>query len=377
MMLIKFLFPVLFLFLFSFSAWSLHFNWSGWTRFEGYYQKSTNENYYGSYHFVLSPNIHVTDGLIVKGRLDVRLFGDSSASLPFYRQRGLILASSGADSLKKLDWEALFLNPSQVYIDYETEFLTVRLGRAPYHFGLGTIYSASENPFQHWMSVYNQASFYLEYSQFYFQPAFLNDKETNRFLAQAGWLHEDWKLEAFYQHDFEKDSLIQFYGQYGQPNWEIKSSLSYLLKEKTNGAIAIEASTDLPRSFPFKLEMKAGGAFGEFLFHPNYDVSLLFWNRLITEPADSDSELKIAEGQIQKGLYFSPRILISLFNENLKVRPIVLLARSLEKKDFHYELDLEAMYRLDKNLFFSVIGGALYSDKKSHFAFLAQAAVSF
>lgn len=375
MMLIRFLFP--FLFLFSFSAWSLHFDWSGWIRTEAYYQSSKDTDYYGSYHFALSPKIHVMDGLSVNARLDLRLIGDSSSSLPFYRQRGLILTSSGASSLNEGDWSDLFLNPSQFYIDYGTEFFTVRLGRAPYHFGLGAVYSASESPFQHWMSLYNQLSFYLEYSYFYFQPVFLNEKDTNRLLAQAGLLYKDWKLEAFYQHDFEEDALIQFYGQYEQPSWEVKSSLSYILKEQNNGAVTIEASTELPKSLPFKLEVKAGGAFGDFLFHPNYDLALLFWNHLITEKTDSNSELKIAEGQIQKGLYFSPRLLFSFFDESLQVRPIALVARSLEEKTLHYELDLEALYRLDKNLFFSAIGGALYSNKKSHFAFMAKAAVSF
>lgn len=374
MMLIRFL--CLALIFFSFPAWSLYFNWSGWTRFESYYQHSEEEDYYGGYHLVLSPEIHVMDGLTLKSRLDLKFFGDSSEARPLpFRQRGLILASSGKP--QEWSWDKLFLNPSQIYVDYETELLTVRLGRAPYHFGLGTVYSASENPFHHWMSVYNQASVYLEYSQFYLQPVFLNEQNRNRFLIQAGWLHEDWGLEAFYQHDFEEDSLIQIYGKYEQPKWELKSSFSYLIKEKTNGALAVEASADLPESLPFKLELKAGGAVGEFVFHPNYDVSLLFWNRLISKGADSESALQIAEGQIQKGLYFSPRLLFSFFDDNFKIRPITLLAHSFEKKAFHYELDLEAMYRLGENLFFSVIGGALYSHKKSHFALLAQAAVSF
>ena len=375
MMLIKFFIPLLFFF--AFPSWSLYFDSSGWAKFETYLQNSKDTDYYGSYNFVFNPKIHIKDGLMLKARLDLKLQGSPSPSLPFYRQRGLILASSGKSNREKLDWEALFLNPSQFYIDYEAELLTVRLGRAPYHFGLGTLYYASENPFLYWMSVYNQLSLYMEYARFYFQPSFLNDKETNRFLAQAGWLHEDWRLEAFYQYDFKKDSLLQFYAQYEQPQWEIKSSFSYVLKEETNGAIAIEASTALPKFFPFKLELKAGGAFGDFLFHPNYNVALLFWNRLFPEAKEANSELKIAEGQVQKGLYFSPRILFSFFNESLKVRPIIFLAHSLEKKDFHQELDLEALYRLGENLFFSVIGAALYSEKKSHFAFMAQAAVSF
>ena len=374
-MLIKFFIPLLFFF--AFPSWSLYFDSSGWAKFETYLQNSKDTDYYGSYNFVFNPKIHIKDGLMLKARLDLKLQGSPSPSLPFYRQRGLILASSGKSNKEKLDWEALFLNPSQFYIDYEAELLTVRLGRAPYHFGLGTLYYASENPFLYWMSVYNQLSLYMEYARFYFQPSFLNDKETNRFLAQAGWLHEDWRLEAFYQYDFKKDSLLQFYAQYEQPQWEIKSSFSYVLKEETNGAIAIEASTALPKFFPFKLELKAGGAFGDFLFHPNYNVALLFWNRLFPEAKEANAELKIAEGQVQKGLYFSPRILFSFFNESLKVRPIIFLAHSLEKKDFHQELDLEALYRLGENLFFSVIGAALYSEKKSHFAFMAQAAVSF
>lgn len=404
---IRFFSFLLFLF-FGLSAWSVSFDWSGWTRVEGYYQNSPNHNYYGNYHFVLNPSIHVMDGLSVTGRLDLSLFGETlfPASLN-ERQTGFVLTYADSEQ-KKLKSHQLFLRPSQIYMDYQNEFLKLRLGRAPFHFGLGVTYSASQDPFQHWMSVYNQAALYMEYSRFYFQPALLhhefNDKAAP--LLQAGILNEEWSLEALYQYDFKDNSFVEFFGKYEKLNWGLKGSALYGFIDNTNMLVALEAFIQVPFKVPFQVELKAGGAFGDSAFHPNYDLALLFWNRLMNEaptaskkdtgrsvtdesqnpkqtearnvsaPAEAKDFLQIASGQIQKGVYFSPRLLFSFLDDHLKIRPLLLLARDLDTKQFNYEFDLEGVYQWGESFFFSLKGGALYT-KKLHLALLAQAAVSF
>ena len=278
MMSVKF-FSFLFFLFFSLSSWSVSFDWSGWTRVESYYQNSSTHSYYSNYHFVLNPSIHVIDGLRVTGRLDLSLFGESffPASLN-ERQTGFVLIYSENSRQKNLQSHQLFLRPSQVYMDYQNEFLKIRLGRAPYHFGLGTTYSASQDPFQHWMSVYNQAALYFEYSRFYFQPTLLhhelNDKAAS--VLQAGILNEEWLLEALYQYDFKDDSFVEVFGKYEKLNWGLKSSVLYGFTENTNMLIALEAFIQAPFKVPFQIELKAGGAVGDSAFHPNYDLALLF-----------------------------------------------------------------------------------------------------
>jgi len=405
------LFSFLFFLFLSLSAWPVSFDWSGWTRVGGYYQNSSNHNYYGNYHFVLNPNIHVIDGLSVTGRLDLSLFGETLFPASLHeRQTGFVVAYADSEQ-KKLKSHQLFLRPSQIYMDYQNEFLKLRLGRAPYHFGLGATYSASHDPFQDWMSVYNQAALYMEYFRFYFQPALLhhefNDKAAP--VLQAGVLNEEWSLEALYQYDFKDSSFVEVFGRYEKLNWGLKSSVSYGFTENTNMLVALEAFIQVPFKAPFQIELKAGGAVGDSVFHPNYDLALLFWNRLMdgaapasqtgrknadrsirndpqkSQPSETVNTpvapeaahfLQIASGRIQKGMYFSPRLLFSFLEDRLKIRPLLLLAGNLENKQLNYEFDLEGMYQWGESLFFSLKGGALYA-KKLHLALLAQAAVSF
>ena len=86
---------------------------------------------------------------------------------------------------------------------------------------------------------------------------------------------------------------------------------------------------------------------------------------------------QIAEGQIQKAIYFSPRAVFSFFEEVFQIEPLLLLAANLEDKKLIYEFDLQAKYQWDKNLFFSLTGGALYKEKEIYLSLLAKTAASF
>ena len=368
-----------FLLIFSFPVWSVSVNWSGWTRLEAYYQHSDSHNYYGNYHFVLQPEIHVTDGLTVTGRLDLFPISSSLGDTSSYenkRQRGFVFIYGENSKQSKITDSPLFLRASQIYLDYEAEFFNIRLGRAPYHFGMGMIHSASQDPFQHWITVYNQVLLYLEYSKFYLQPmVFHRDRDKGTLLgaAQAGLVDETWKAEALYQYDFNTHSFLELFGEYEQDNWGLKSSFAYAFKRDVNVAAALEAFVDIPVKIPLQFELKVGGAMGDLSFHSNYNVALLYWNRLMkdnfqTPPPQQENVVsleqpllkekpdplpfQIAQGQIQKGIYISPRLLFSFFDDSLKVRPLGLFARDLQGGTFNYEFDLETGYQLDESLFF-------------------------
>ena len=278
-----------------------------------------------------------------------------------------------------------FIFPSQFYLDYQEEFFKVRLGRAPYHFGLGTHFSASNNPFEQWMSLYDQLALHIEYESLYIQPAVLHNRdfstedseETLLGIIQAGIQKENWKLSALYQISFQEDSLIELFGEYKKANWDLKASSSYALKKGNHLSLAFEGKMKLPVPIPVQLELKTGGVSGDLAFHPNYDLALLFWNRWMTEnKVETQYPYQIAEKQVQKGIYFSPRAVFSFLNDSLQIQPLFLLARSLEDKKLSYELDLKARYQLDDNLFFSLTAGALYTQKIS-LALLAKTAASF
>ena len=372
--------------LFSFVSPGVSLDWSGFSRLEAYYQHSSN--YYGNYQLVLQPKIQVLDGLDITGRfylnsLDLKTREEAIKPLSsqgIQRQTGPVFIYN---QFKQEDlFEYLFFNLSQFYLNYQDEFFKIRLGRAPYHFGMGLTYSASENPFHHWINVYNLAALHLELSSFYFQPAVLQepagqDRDKLSALAQAGAKGENWELALLYRYN--KIHFIEAFGEYKKEDkWEIKATGATHSNQgdQTNLLLALEAKMPFNLKIPFEVGLNTGGAFGDLSFHPNYNVALLFWNRWIS-PENKKDSFYIAEGQIQQGLYFSPQIVFSFFEEELKIRSLVLLARDLDNKTWSYELDLEGLYQLNKNFFLSLKGGGLYTDKNFYFALLAQAAVSF
>ena len=371
-------------------SWSLSFDWSGWTRLSSYYQWPAG--YYGHFHFVLNSDISISDNLSFKSRWDLFPFlKDKSLAenyLSFetaHRQTGYVFLykEKGKKSSPKLP--LAFVLPTQFYLDYQEEFFKVRLGRAPYHFGLGTTYSARSNPFDEWMSLYNQLALYMEYEFFYIQPGLILDREgffseENRILAilQAGIQRADWSLSALVQSSFKKDSFVELFAEYRKSSWDLKASSSYAFKPGTHFSLAFEGAIDLPIPIPTQLELKAGGITGDLAFHPNYDLALLFWNRWMSEGDSTEKgyPYQIAKGQAQNGVYFSPRMIFSIPQTDLQIQPLFLLARDFEDKKFSYEMDLIARYKWADNLFFSLTAGALYT-KKLSLALSAQTAASF
>ena len=385
----KTLFYSVFLFFPFQLSFALSFDWSGWVRLDSYYQHKGN--YYGDFHFALNSDISITDNLSFKSRWDSlpllkgKSFVESYLLLferAYYRQTGYVFLYK--EGQKTAQSELPFIFPSQFYLDYQEEFFKVRLGRAPYHFGLGTTYSATGSPFKHWMSLYNQLAFHLEYTSFYVQPALLHNIGSDSLLKgellavlQAGFSQKDWTISALYQHSFKEDSFVELFGEYKRLDWDLRASSSYAFKKGTHFSLAFEGKMKLPAQIPVQLELKAGGISGDLAFHPNYDLALLFWNRWMMEEALGQYPYQIDGGQAQKGVYLSPRVLFSFFNGALQVQPLFLLARALDKDEkFSYELDLKAQYKLEDNLFFSLTAGALYTQELS-LALLAQTAASF
>ena len=388
-------FTALFFLLLFFSHFSraVSFDWSGWARLDSYYQYEDESSYYGNFHFVLNSDVFIRDNLNFKSRLDLLPFFKEKDWLEnfqllgsAYRQTGYIFLYKEEGKKRGSEFPLAFILPSQFYLDYQEEFFKVRIGRAPYHFGLGTTYSATKNPFEHWISLYNQMSLHLEYSSFYLQPTLLHDLsldsvDKGQFLLalQAGLERPSWKVSALFRHSFQKDSFIELFGEYRKSNWDLKASSSYIFKTGDPFSLALEGKMKMYFQIPIQLELKAGALSGDIAFHPNYDLALLFWNRWMGDGGTLDRPYpyQIAEGQAQNGIYFSPRVLFSFLDEALQVQPLFLLAGSLEDKKLNYELDLKTKYQWDETLFFSLTAGALYSRQKFYLSLLAQTAASF
>ncbi len=367
-------------------TWSLTLDWKGFSRTEVYYEASSETSYYGNFHLILKPEIQVVDGLSVFSRLDLYSFDESfkQSYLLGERQTGVIFSKGIKSSEEKL--KPLFLNLSQIYITYETEFFKLKLGRAPYHFGLGITYSAETSPFDHWISTFNQLAFYFEYSSFYVQPSiFLTSDKDALSVNQIGLQGDNWNIETLIRYSLKSSKFfIETFGAYKDNFVDTKLSLSYFSEDEDQLKLAVifEGGVDLPIGLSPRFEVKSGYVSKEFFVHPNYDVALLLGNRLThpvvaTQSESTLNELIIAEGRISDKAYVSPRLSFSFLQDTLKITPIVSVDYILSLKKLHYEFDLQAHYNLEENFSILIQGGVLPSAEKIYYGLLAQAAVTF
>ena len=377
-------------------AEAVNLSWSGSGRMEAFYQDE--KNYYSSLYFALNSEIHITDFASFHTRFDIVGFEPKESAFwknILFQKRASLLSQSGFIFLYEEDLDqnktmpAPFVLPTLFYLDYEREFFKVRLGRAPYHFGLGTTYSAENSPFNLWMNTPDQISIYMEYQNFYLQPSFFHQIKDSfegglSALLQGGIERPDWELSLLYEYKLKKDenSFIEIYGEYQKQNWRAKLSSSYMFTESTSLFLAFEGGYFWPVAvFPVDLELKAGGLTGSARFNPQYNLSLILqnrWMKKIESPLDKEAfkKYQIAAAQLQESVYASPRLTFSFFEESLKLQPLFLLTSSLDGRRWIYEWDLSAKYKIYESFFLQLQGGALY-EKKWVFALLAQAAASF
>jgi len=349
-------------------------SWSGLGRLEAFYKK----DYYADFLFAFQTQFHINDSLSFQTRFDLlglksssslKNFGESLVgNSALFHQRGYEFLSSSSDS------KFPFVQPTQFYLDYKSEFFKVRIGRAPYHFGLGTHYFATNNPFDLWMSLPDQISVFFVYNNFYLQPSLFYKTQTNKkslsALLQGGIEEENWDLAFLYEYQTDKDSpsFIEAYGKYTEKNWNLKSSLSYLFQSENSFALSLEAFYKLSTwKIPIDLQLKTGALNKEASFHPQYYLSHFLQDPLLQENVS---------GSLQNAVYFSPFLSFFFLEESLKVQPKMLLTYFFREKKNRSDFYLSGAYKIKDNLFFNLQAGAIYQTEWN-LALLAQAAVSF
>lgn len=339
---------------------------SGWTRLEAYFQtnaKLKKPTWYSSYHFVAKPSFHVTDSISLNSRLDLKALGSKpNHSHSAYKQNGWKFADSSWDITTEASWDDLYLSLTEIYASYNSEFFNIRLGRSALHLGLGTQYSDLELPFYHWVSLHNYLALYLEYSQFRVQPILFADQA----ILHLAWTSPSASLqaEAFYQKTWNtKPDLVEAVLGYATDFFTIKAAVDYLVKDDLHGIFALESSFDL-NIFNFyitlpKIKIKAGANKGDLSFHPNY------------------SNYSLLTGQPDDSLYVSSMLSFSFFQQSLTLNKILVVTESLETQKRNFELDLEGIYQLNKNMYFYIIAGALVSKKDIPLSVLGQLTLNF
>ena len=373
------------IFFLSFSSFSASLEYQGQARFELYSQQLLFKDSYGLYYFSLDPTVHILDGLSLKMRWEVREGKESrlsSLSPYYYRQSGSLFYYSGSNFKADLP----IVSVPFVYLDFQTETLQIRVGRAPYHFGMGLSYLATKSPFLNWISSHYQVSFKSLVYGITIHPQIFFDKNMAFLLSEFSYIQDTWVLKALLQYDFtnwidedfeeeKKRSLVEVYGMWENKRHKIKASMSYHFKEEASGLFALETRSQIPlKAFSVFAEFKLGGAYGLSQFHPGFTPALLLWNKQIVKK--DPPSLQVSESRLKDTFYFIPKLHLSFLEDQFHILPQVVFALK-NQKDLVYELDLETLYSWNESLFFSIKAGLLFEDKDLEAGVLAQAAVSF
>lgn len=358
-------------------------DWSGFIRGEFQYQEW--DSMYGEYNLVLQPEVQVLDRLSVRSSLELFLpFHDESLPrTPFLNRRaGVIFFKRPYLNNDSEDFSVLF-HMSQLYINYESEFFSLRMGKAPYHFGLGLVYNEGRDPFDYWFSAFNQVSLRFEHEGLYVQPAVIHDQDESVALLQAGLSGSKWSLEGLYAYTQSHQDFAEFYGEYFKKNWDIKTSVSYIFEDQLSMGVATELGLNLKTAIPSRVLVKTGVA-QRFSFHPNYEVAFLLWNQFISTEEDevASEEVNLQEVNLQSGrisnlFYFNPSWNFNLLEGRLNLIPSFTFGSFLFHEEKNYELDINAKYFISKNFSISFLGGIIHRDKKVDYGLLGQAAVTF
>ena len=389
--------------LYSIQSTALTIDWSGFARVDGYYHKDDQSQHYGNTHLVLKPELQAMDGLSVVTRFDLNSFSKHSDITKDFLLSNLLSEQKGYSFINSKDsgsnsLSSLFFNISQLYIDYKMDFFQLRVGKAPYHFGLGTTYSAETDPLDYWVSSFYQVAVYFEQAQFYLQPAILhlghlkNSKEFAAIL-QAGMESDKWKVEFLYHHwlnssdienstsslkDHTKDSFFEIFGTYKEGFLNNKMSVVYSLKDSDAIAVAYEGELKLPVQLSPVLRLKTGYVPSSISFHPNYHTALVLWHHVVPGVSGGDSYNAIPAGQLNDVVYFTPNASFNFVDKFLTATPSATAFYKLSDKSLHYELDLKATYQIEERFFIQAEGSLLNSGKsKWDYALSARAAVTF
>ncbi|HRO67155.1 MAG TPA: alginate export family protein [Pseudobdellovibrionaceae bacterium] len=151
------------LLLFSSAASAMSLDWTGTYRAEWLHldrpslASPAETKSYGLHYLSLSPKIVASDGINIVGKFDV--LGNND---PAYMdsQTGMLFGgnepNAGDDSANNTMAQSKSFTPfrvSQLYLTVNQEYGSLLVGRAPFEFGLGMLYSAGNGAFDHWLTT--------------------------------------------------------------------------------------------------------------------------------------------------------------------------------------------------------------------------------
>lgn len=132
------------------SAQALTLDWSGYFRADhnhvrNYQLESDRKTTFSSVFLKLKPRVLVNDNVIIHSEWNV---GDQVAG---FFGRGI--PREDRNNPLSNDKEPFPISAERIWLDVHTDFGTVQVGRAPFHWGLGAIFNSGDDPFDRFQST--------------------------------------------------------------------------------------------------------------------------------------------------------------------------------------------------------------------------------
>lgn len=446
--------------------------WGGQYRVEGVWLdgptlgNSGGGHRYGLHHLSLRPEIVPADRFLIRGQVEVfnsSQYPEGNTLGEFWGGTAHVPSGASEDPFTLRGGVDMgFVAVSQLYLQWFQDFGTFTVGRAPLNFGLGMSYSAGDGPWDHWMSTRDLLSYTIQMGNFSITPTYAklsegriqSEDDVNEYLAEIKYENEDTGLSGgvlyrmrrvgtfgndrpqpaggvsggFGEAGFEEDQTSFFFKRQRQ-NWSLGLELSFV-EGKTgyttaagspidsNGfGLAAELTYQKPDS-RWQWFLKGGLASGDdpatedayegFIFHRNYDVSLLLFNHVMgargtnllgtggisRAPYDPANDLSVQADveSLSNAFYISPQLRYR-WSERWNVEGRLTYA-SLQntqpgwEKDLGYELDILTDFAINsrvtwRNGFAFLFPGQAFTglnDQYSNsfaFGWISQAAIQF
>ncbi|WP_413558726.1 hypothetical protein [Bdellovibrio sp. HCB209] len=152
-------------------AQAISLDWSGgyraeWTEVDKpTLTNPTGRKAYGLNYLYLSPKIIAADGINIISRFDVLNSGIYPNS-----QLGTIWGMNESTNPNAGNQGATTVTASQLYLNVNQEFGSLLVGRVPFDFGLGMMYSGGKGAFDHWYNTRDMAAYKVIIGDWFLMP---------------------------------------------------------------------------------------------------------------------------------------------------------------------------------------------------------------
>ncbi|MBO9666384.1 MAG: hypothetical protein J7501_06180 [Bdellovibrio sp.] len=229
----------------STTAHAISLDWTGgyraeWTEVDRPSLTSpTERKAYGLNYLYLSPKIIAADGINIVSRFDIL-----NSNIYPNSQVGTIWGLNANDNAATAGNQGVAdIKASQLYLNVNQEFGSLIVGRAPFDFGLGMMYSAGKGEFDHWYTTRDMIAYKVVVGDWFVMPLI-----GREYAADYGQGQNMTVMGAQLQYEnTEQKSLI---GVYMQARKGSSGSLNYSASQidaytGTTGGTGGTATSDL------------------------------------------------------------------------------------------------------------------------------------